>query len=100
MNKVDLFNLIIDKTASICDVSSDDIRGRCRRADVVDARCMAFFTAINDMNFTYRDISSILGRNDPSAIRQLYHTYDSRCTSFCFRKLSATLRRDIKMLAE
>ncbi len=96
MNKNQIFDFIVNRTASVCGVSAEDIKGATRRADVVDARCMAFRFAIQDCGFTPRDIATILGKDNPKAVRSLYHTYDTRCRSFCFRELASFLRAEIR----
>lgn len=91
MNKNQIFDFIVDKCASVCNVSAEDIKGASRRADVVDARCLVFRFAIREYGFTPRDIASLLGRCNLKAVRTLYHSYEARCRSYCFRRLSNTL---------
>lgn len=93
MNKKQLFDLIVEKAAEVCNVPTADIEGQSRQADVVDARCLVFRFAVNEAGFTFRDIASALGRRNPVAIRQLYHSYDNRSVNFCFRELSNTLHK-------
>lgn len=98
MNKKQLFNLIVEKCASVCNVSAESIKGVSRKADVVDARCMAFRFAIQECGFTPRDIASLLGKVNPKAIRTLFQTYETRCRSFCFRELASYLRAELTRL--
>ena len=92
MDKKQIFDFIVDNTAQVCRVSADDIRSGCRRADVVDARCIAFCYATEKGGFTPRDIATILGKDDPKAIRLLCQSYQLRFDrSHCFRQLSYSL---------
>lgn len=92
MNKNQIFNFIVDKCASVCNVPAEDIKGASRRADVVDARCLVFRFAIQEYDFTPRDIATLLGKDNPKAVRSLYQSFDTRCDrSYCFRELSNTL---------
>lgn len=91
MTKNQIFDFIVDKCASVCNVPAEDIKGASRRADVVDARCLVFRFAIQKYGFTPRDIASLLGRCNLKAVRTLYHSYEARCRSYCFRRLSNTL---------
>jgi len=92
MTKNQIFDFIIDKCASVCNVSAKDIKGASRRADVVDARCLVFRFAIQEYDFTPRDIATLLGKENPKAVRSLYQSFDTRCErSYCFRRLSNTL---------
>lgn len=95
MRKQQLFDLIINKTASVCGVSAEAIKGGSRKADVVDARCLAYRFAVNELGFTFRDIATLLGKESPSAVRQLYHSYDDRTRAFCFRELASFLKAEI-----
>lgn len=95
MTKNQIFDLIVNKTASVCGVSAEAIKSGSRKADVVDARCMVFRFAVNEAGFTFRDIASLLGKGDPSAVRQLYHSYELRCRAFCFRELAAFLHAEM-----
>ena len=92
MNKNQIFDFIVDKCASVCNVPAEDIKGASRRADVVDARCLVFRFAIQEYDFTPRDIATLLGKDNPKAVRSLYQSFDTRCDrSYCFRELSNTL---------
>lgn len=96
MNKNQIFNLIVEKTASVCGVTAEQIKGASRRADVVDARCLAFRFAIQEYDFTPRDIATLLGKDNPKAVRSLYQSFDTRCDrSYCFRELCASLRSEL-----
>lgn len=97
MNKKQIFDIIVNSTASVCGVSAEAIKGTSRNADVVDARCMAFRYALSkEVGFTPRDIATLLGRDDLKAIRTLSRSYQDRYDrSFCFRRLAAFLREEI-----
>lgn len=92
MKKQEIFDLILTEVADVCNVKVEDIKGASRRADVVDARCLVFRFAIQEYDFTPRDIATLLGKDNPKAVRSLYQSFDTRCDrSYCFRKLSNTL---------
>ena len=92
MDKKQIFDFIVNNTAQVCGVSADAIKSGCRKADVVDARCIAFCYATEKGGFTPRDIATILGKDDPKAIRLLCQSYQLRSDrSHCFRELSSSL---------
>ena len=92
MDKKQIFDFIVNNTAQICGVSADAIKSGCRKADVVDARCIAFCYATEKGGFTPRDIATILGKDDPKAIRLLCQSYQLRSDrSHCFRELATSL---------
>ena len=95
MNKNQIFDLIVDKCASVCTVEAADIKSGSRQADVVDARCIAFCVAVCECGFTPRDIASLLGRKKTTNVRALMQTYDNRCKSFCFRQLCAGMHAEL-----
>ena len=96
MNKNQIFDFIVNRTASVCNVSAEDIKSASRRADVVDARCLAFRFAIQEYGFTPRDIATMLGKDNPKAVRALHQSFDTRHErSYCFRELAAYLRAEI-----
>ena len=97
MNKNQIFNLIVEKTASVCGVTAEEIKSNNRRADIVDARCIAFRFATQEGGFTPRDIATLLGKDNPKAIRILCQSFDTRhARSYCFRELCASLRSEIR----
>ena len=96
MNKNQIFDFIVNKCASVCNVPAEDIKGASRRADVVDARCLVFRFAIQEYDFTPRDIATLLGKDNPKAIRALCQSFDTRHErSYCFRELCASLRSEL-----
>ena len=96
MNKKQIFDLIVNKTASVCGVSAEDIKGASRRADIVDARCLVYRFAIHEEGFTPRDIATLIGKDNPKAIRELHNSFNIRCErSKFFRGLYAYLRSEI-----
>ena len=72
MYKVQIFNLIVNKTATECNVSPEDIRSTSHRADIVDARCIAYRLAVHEEGFTPREISIIMGRSMPLPLKLVY----------------------------
>lgn len=78
MNKNQIFDLIVDKCAYVCGVSAEEIKGASRRADIVDARCIAYRYAIHEEDFTPRDIATLLGKDNPKAIRELHNSFKMR----------------------
>lgn len=78
MYKTQIFNLIVNKTATECEVTPDEIRGTSHRADIVDARCIAYQLAIKVEQFTPREIAIIIGKGNPKAIRDLVATFEDR----------------------
>ena len=96
MNKKQIFDLIVNKCAYVCGVSAEDIVGSSRKADIVDARCMAFRFAIYGKDFTARDIATLLGKEDPKAIRILNQSFDDRYKrSYSFREFAADIQAEI-----
>ena len=98
MNKNQIFDFIVNKTACVCGVSAEDIKGASRVSDVVDARCMAFrFALSKEIGFSPRDIARLLGKDNPKSIRELNNSFNVRCErSNFFRGLYAFLRSEIK----
>lgn len=97
MYKVQIFNLIVNKTATECNVTSEEIRGTSHRADIVDARCLAFRLATHEEGFTPREISIIIGRGNPKAVRELVGTFEERCArSRCFKNIYNKLAKEIE----
>ena len=98
MDKKQIFDFIVNNTAQVCGVPAEAIKSGCRRADVVDARCIAFCYATEKGGFTPRDIATILGKEDPKAIRLLCQSYSIRHKrSPCFRELSTSLYGLLKL---
>lgn len=98
MNKNQIFDLIVNKTACVCNVSAEDIKGVSRISDVVDARCMAFrFALSKEIGFSPRDIARLLGKDNPKSIRELNNSFNTRWErSNFFRGLYAFLRAELK----
>lgn len=95
MNKKQIFDQIVEKCASVCGVSAQEIKSTTRRADVIDARCMAFHFATKE-GFTPRDIATLLGKHNPKAIRALCNSFEMRCKrSYLFRDIASILRSQI-----
>ena len=96
MNKKQIFDLIVNKCAYVCGVSAEDIIGTCRKADIVDARCLAFRFAIRVGDFTARDIATLIGKENPKSIRILNNSYDDRYKrSFSFREFATDIKDEI-----
>lgn len=97
MYKVQIFNLIVNKTATECNVTSEEIRGTSHRADIVDARCIAYRLAAHEEGFTPREISIIIGRGNPKAIRELISSFDERYErSRCFKNIYNKIAKEIE----
>ena len=97
MYKVQIFNLIVNKVATECNVTSEEIRSTSHRADIVDARCMAFRLAVHEEGFTPREISIIIGRGNPKAVRELVGTFDERfARSRCFKTIYNKIAKEIE----
>lgn len=96
MNKNQIFDLIVDKCAYVCGVSAEDIKGKSRKSDIVDARCLAYRFAIHGKKLTPRDIATLLGKEDPKAIRILNRSYDDRYDrSFSFREFASDIQVEL-----
>lgn len=79
MYKVQIFNLIVNKTASECNVTPEEIRSTSHREDIVKARCIAYRLAVHEEGFSPREISIIMGRGNPKAVRELVNSFEERC---------------------
>lgn len=96
MYKTQIFNLIVNKTATECEVTPDEIRGTSHRADIVDARCIAYQLAIKVEQFTPREIAIIIGKGNPKAIRELVTTFEDRChRSKLFRNIYSKIAKEL-----
>lgn len=97
MYKTQIFNLIVNKTASECEVTPEEIRGTSHRSDVVDARCIAYQLAIKVEQFTIRDIAIAIGKGDSmKSIRELVASFDDRCErSKLFRGMYNKLSKEL-----
>ena len=97
MYKVQIFNLIVNKTATECNVTPEEIRGTSHRADIVDARCIAYRLAVHEEGFTPREIGIIIGKGNPKAIRELVASFEERCErSRCFKNIYAKIAKEIE----
>lgn len=97
MYKVQIFNLIVNKTANECNVLPEEIRGTSHRADIVDARCIAYRLAIHEEGYTPREIAIIVGKGNPKVIRELVNTFEERCErSRCFKNIYNKVAKEIE----
>ena len=97
MYKTQIFNLIVNKTATECNVTPEEIRGISHRADIVDARCIAYRLAVHEEGFTPRDIAIIIGKGNPKAIRELVNTFEERTErSRCVKNIYAKIAKEIE----
>lgn len=99
MYKTQIFNLIVNKTAAECEVTPEEIRGPSHRSDIVDARCIAYKIAMKLEDFTIRDISIAVRKNE-KAIRELVASFDDRCDRSklfkgMYKKLSEELNAEL-----
>lgn len=79
MYKTQIFNLIVNKTATECNVAPEEIRGASHREDIVKARCIAYRLAVHEEGYTPREIAIIIGKGNPKAVRELVNSFDDRC---------------------
>lgn len=97
MYKVQIFNLIVNKTATECNVAPEEIRGTSHRADIVDARCIAYRLAVREEGFTPREIAIILGKGNPKVVRELVNSFDERVErSRCFKNIYNKIAKEIQ----
>ena len=97
MYKVQIFNFIVNKTASECNVTPEEIRSSSHRADIVDARCIAYRLAVHEEGFTPREISIIMGRGNPKAVRELVNSFEERYErSRCFKNIYNKIAKEIE----
>ena len=97
MYKVQIFNLVVNKTATECNVTPEEIRGTSHRSDIVDARCIAYRLAVHEEGFTPREISIIMGRGNPKAVRELVNSFEERYErSRCFKNIYNKIAKEIE----
>lgn len=70
MTKIEFFNKILETTADVCNVSTDEIMNGCRREDVCGARSIVVFWC-NAAGFTCQSLLKCVGRTGSNSIKSI-----------------------------
>lgn len=93
MTKRELFNLILNTTADVCEVAVSEILDGKRTMDVVDARCIAMHY-LRKYGLTTRDILRLFGRNNLNSVNSIVSAFEVKHSqSFCFRSNEKEIRK-------
>lgn len=70
MTKTEFFNKILETTAEVCNVSTDDIMNGCRKEDVCGARSIVVFWC-TAAGFTCQSLLKCVGRTGANSIKSI-----------------------------
>lgn len=76
MCRTQIFNQVLQAVADETEVPPDDIIGKCRMAEVVDARCI-LAKLLSEYGFNVREISRFMNMTARN-VRRLFKLYDCR----------------------
>lgn len=70
-SQIKMADSIIEKVAAFYGISNSDIRGKCRKKDLVKARWIAMYFIRTKTDFTLKTIGDMFGRDHTTVIHAL-----------------------------
>ena len=94
--KTAIFHVILGIVSQICEISTEEIVSKVKRADVVEARTICIFQCVR-YGFTYASIAKFFGRTRTYFIGDAMYNYKIMSEkSASFRYLCAEVSKKIK----
>ena len=98
MKKQEIFDLIISEVADVCNVTSEEIKSKGRRTDVVDARCIVVRYAFAKFKLSTRDIANLFGIYTLRNVSRMLRLFYQRKSSYDFKEYIKVLDNKFSVL--
>lgn len=75
--KTEILKSILNIVTSVCEIPQEQILSKCKRNDIVDARCIFVHFAVRKYGFKSAYISAFLGRKRTKFVNDCLNNYDN-----------------------
>ncbi len=100
MKKSEIFNNVIEIVSNCTEISTKDIVSSCRRADIVDARCIAIHWLFTK-GFTIYNIKELFSFQSHNSVRHNITIYNNRYkTDGYFRDLAQSVANKLSITCQ